>query len=215
MPFRFAPFANAKQSEPEWLCCFCLIGHLRGLLRFFRWPAMHVNWLVWCRPLPACKHWPMDLCPSAGDGGTEAGRPTRRLIGGFAGQFSVMPRTSDSTYQWRFGDGFDDDPENFTCPSILYRTESAGLATIPQRGVAGFSVIRNSASRLMAENFWLGREEFSFSLLAPSHLTGNVEAIWASPSPNSRVEGRNKTFSCKHFASPTSHRHCQSSISLS
>lgn len=63
----------------------------RGLLRFFRWPAMHVNWLLWCRPLPACKHWPMDLCPSAGDGVTEARRPTRRLIGGFAGRLVSCP----------------------------------------------------------------------------------------------------------------------------
>ena len=158
----------------------------------------------------------MDLCPSAGDGVTEARRPTRRLIGGFAGQFSVMPRTIDSTYQWRFRDGFDVDPENFTCSSILYRTESAGLATIPHGGVAVFSVIRNSASRLMAENLWLGRERPNGLVrLNPSNLTGNVEAVWTSPSPISRGKGRNKTFSCKHFASPTSHRHCQSSISLS
>lgn len=66
----------------------------------------------------------MDLCPSAGDGVTEARRPTRRLIGGFSGQFSVMPRTSASTYQWRRRNGFDDGSAFFTAPthSLLIST---------------------------------------------------------------------------------------------
>ena len=157
----------------------------------------------------------MDLCPSAGDGVTEARRLTRRLIGGFAGRFSVMPGTSASTYQWRFRGGFDHDPGNFTRSLYPSQDRFERFGNHLHGEVAGISVIRNRAPGLMAENLWFGREGFSFSLLGLSHLTGNVEAAWTSPSPISRGKGRNKTFSCKHFASPTSHRHCQSSISLS
>ena len=93
----------------------------------------------------------MDLCPSAGDGGTEAQRPTRRLIGGFAGRFSVVPRTSAPTYQWRFRDGFDDDPENFTLGFYPSQDRISRFGNHPHGGVVSFSAIRNRAPRLMAE----------------------------------------------------------------
>ena len=109
-------------------------------------------------PHPACKHWLMNLCPSASDVVTKARHPIRRLIGGFAGQFSVMPRTSDSTYQWRFRDGFDDDPENFTQGFYPSQDRISRFGNHPHGGVVSFPVIRNRAPRLMAEKVvnWTG-----------------------------------------------------------
>ncbi len=130
----------------------------RGLLRFFWWPAMHVNWLVRCHPHLACKHRLMNLCPSAGGSVSKARRPTRRLIGGFARQFNVMPGTSASTYQWRFRDGFDDDPENFTRSLYPSQDRISRFGNHPHGGVVSFPVIRNRAPRLMAEKVvnWTG-----------------------------------------------------------
>ena len=138
-------------------------------------------------PLPACMHWPMDLCPSAGDVVTKARHPTRRLIGSCAGQFSVMPRTrvpTLSTGDW--GPVLTTD-----CRKVL-KTICFPIPTgqnwqtwqPPSQRSRWFSRHSQQAFRMDGGGVanWTGGFSFFCKDSGSSHLSGNPEAVWTNVS---------------------------------